>query len=134
MDFCDRLQVRLDTSKPQSIVGTQFGRGSEGPRGIIAYNYAFLHTARKYSSSSFCPIIIDAPNQQGQDDMRKIMRFIVDYRPTNSQVLVATEDMFGLTDNDADIVYVGKRKNQLLDEEVYDEVWDTVRPYLEQLI
>jgi hypothetical protein len=31
-------------------------------------------------------------------------------------------------------VHVGKRKNQLLDEDLYDEVSDVVRPYLGQLI
>jgi hypothetical protein len=111
-----------------------FGRGSEGPRGIIAYYYAFLHTARKYSSSAFCPIVIDAPNQQGQDDMQRVMRFIIDKRPPDSQVIVGTEDLFGLTDHDAAIVNVGRRKNQLLDEDLYGEVSDIVRPYLGQLI
>ena len=43
-----------------------FGRGSEGPRGLIAYYYAFLHTARRYSSSSFCPIVIDRPISKGK--------------------------------------------------------------------
>jgi hypothetical protein len=101
---------------------------------MIAYYYAFLHTARKYSSSAFCPIVIDAPNQQGQDDMEKIMRFIIDKRPPDSQVIVATEDLFGLTEADATIVHVGKRQNQLLDEDKYDEVSDILRPYLERLI
>ena len=84
--------------------------GSEGPRGIIAFYYAFLHTARRYSSCAFCPIVIDAPNQQGQDDMQRVMRFIIDKRPADSQVIVATEDLFGLTEADATIVHVGKRR------------------------
>ncbi|MFC0386806.1 coiled-coil domain-containing protein [Muricoccus vinaceus] len=133
-EFCDHLSVRLDTTKQPSMTIMPFGRGSEGPRGLIAYYYAFLHTARRYSSSSFCPIVIDAPNQQGQDDMRRVMRFIIDKRPADSQVIVATEDLFSLTDNDAKIVRVGKRKNLLLDEDLYDEVSDVVRPYLGQLI
>lgn len=133
-EFADYLSVRIDTSRAPPITSATFGRGSEGPRGIIAYYYAFLHTARKYSSSAFCPIVIDAPNQQGQDDMKRIMRFIIDKRPYNSQVIVATEDLFGLTDNDADIVHVGRRRNQLLNEEQYEEVSDIVRPYLGQLI
>jgi hypothetical protein len=133
-EFATSLSVRVDTTKQPSMTSMPFGRGSEGPRGIIAYYYAFIHTARQYSSSSFCPIVIDAPNQQGQGDMQKVMRFIVDQRPADSQVIVATEDLFGLTDNDAAIVNVGKRKNQLLDEALYDEVSDIFRPYLGQLI
>jgi len=133
-EFSRHLSVRIDDSRPPPITSATFGRGSEGPRGIIAYYYAFLHTARKYTSSAFCPIVIDAPNQQGEDDMEKIMRFIIDERPPDSQVIVATEDLFGLTEADATIVHVGKRANQLLDEDRYDEVSAIVRPYLEHLI
>jgi hypothetical protein len=133
-EFSNHLSVRIDDSRSPPITSSTFGRGSEGPRGIVAYYYAFLHTARKYSSSAFCPIVIDAPNQQGQDDMEKIMRFIIDKRPPDSQVIVATEDLFGLTEADATIVHVGKRQNQLLDEDKYEEVSGIVRPYLEQLI
>ena len=121
-------------SEVRPITSVTFGRGSEGPRAIIAYYYAFLHTARRYSSCAFCPIVIDAPNQQGQDDMQRVMRFIIDKRPPDSQVIVATEDVFGLTESDATIVHVGERVNQLLDEDKYDEVSDIVRPYLEHLI
>ena len=134
IEFADHLSVRIDATRPLSMTSMPFGRGSEGPRGIIAYYYAFLHTARRYSSSAFCPIVIDAPNQQGQDDMERVMRFIIDKRPADAQVIVATEDLFGLTDADATIVHVGKRANQLLDDDKYDEVSDVVRPYLGQLI
>jgi hypothetical protein len=133
-EFADHLSVRIATTKTPSMTSMPFGRGSEGPRGIIAYYYAFLHTVRKYSSAAFAPIVIDAPNQQGQDDMKRVMRFIIDKRPSDSHVIVATEDLFGLTDSDATIVHVGKRQNQLLDEDLYEEVSDIVRPYLGQLI
>jgi hypothetical protein len=44
--------------------------------------------------------------------MERVMRFIIDKRPADAQVIVATEDLFGLTDADATIVHVGKRANQ----------------------
>lgn len=133
-EFCDELSVRIDTTKNPSMTTMPFGRGSEGPRGIIAYYYAFLHTARHFSSSSFCPIVIDAPNQQGQDDMQKVMSFIVDKRPQGSQVIVATEDLFGVEDHNASIIHIGNQKNQLLDSNLFEEVSDIIRPYLGQLI
>lgn len=133
-EFASELSVRLDTEKRLPMASMLLGRGSEGPRGIIAYFYAFLHTVRKYSTSTFCPIVIDAPNQHGQDDMPRIMRFLLDRQPAESQVIIATENLFGLTEEDAAIIPVGKRKNQLLDEDLYDEVSDTLRPYLGQLI
>ena len=41
--------------------------------------------------------------------MQRVMRFIIDKRPPDSQVIVAAEDLFGLTRSDATIVHVGKR-------------------------
>ena len=66
--------------------------------------------------------------------MPTVIRFIFDQKPPDSQVIVATHDLYGLTDKDATIVNVGKRENQLLDEDNYDEVSDIFRPYLGQLI
>ncbi len=49
--------------------------------------------------------------------MPRVMRFIVDEQPEGSKINIAIERLFGLTDPDANIVEVGKRKNQLLAEE-----------------
>jgi hypothetical protein len=65
--------------------------------------------------------------------MPKVMRFIFDQQPEGSQVIVATEHLFGLTEADASIVPVGRRKNQLLSEDDYERVSDIFRPYLGQL-
>jgi hypothetical protein len=45
-EFASHLSVRIDTTKTASMISMPFGRGSEGPRGIIAYYYALLHTVR----------------------------------------------------------------------------------------
>ncbi len=123
--FSEQLDVRLDDVRRQRMSSMVLGRGSEGPRGLIAYYYAFLHTANAHSSSAFCPIVIDAPNQQGQDDvhMPRIMQFIVDQRPERSQVIVASEKLFDLSPDSVDVVEVGKAKNQVLSEEHYAAVW-----------
>ena len=60
-----RLDVGLDGSG--SIASPPRARGSEGPRGLAAYYYALLHTIREFGSATFCPIVVDAPKQQGQD-------------------------------------------------------------------
>ena len=75
-EFAEYLSVRVDMGRAPSMVSMPFGRGSERSRGIIALYYAFLHTARRYSSCAFCPIVIDAPNQQRRDDMQRVLRFI----------------------------------------------------------
>jgi hypothetical protein len=142
--FYDHLQkyavalgvTSIDEQRKPQLSSVSVRRGSEGPRGLMAYYYAFLQTARKYSSSAFCPIVIDAPNQQGQDDlnMPRIMKFILEDRPADSQVIVATEQLFGVDPATVDVKEVGKRSHQVLREEDFESVSDLMRPYLGQLI
>ena len=37
--------------------------GSDLPRVLLAFYFAILRTIEKYSTSTFCPIILDSPKQ-----------------------------------------------------------------------
>ena len=78
--------------------------GSDLPRGLLAYYFAFLQTVNKYSTCAFCPIVIDSPKQQDQDqgNYKKIINFLVDNQPEDSQMII------GLVDT-ADIDLPGKK-------------------------
>ncbi|QAU44341.1 hypothetical protein [Bradyrhizobium guangzhouense] len=134
--FSMSLDVRVESSKSGSIANAHLARGSEGPRGLTAYFYAFLHTAKEFGSSTFCPIVIDAPNQQGQDGQHlpAIISFLVKKRPENAQLILGVEDAVGITADDADIVGVGVQKRQLLDDNQFATVSEHLRPYLAQLV
>ena len=106
--------------------------GSCLPRALLAYYYSFLHVMRNYSSSVFSPIIIDSPNQQAQDatNLPKMLNFINNKKPANSQLILGTEDLCG-------IEFGGKiielqEKQSLLQKSDYDEVYATVIPLLEK--
>jgi hypothetical protein len=132
--FTSELDVNMPTSKRDVIQGAKFGRGSEGPRGLAAYYYAFLQTAGQYGSSAFCPIVIDAPNQQGQDKghLDQIIRFLLTRAPANAQIIIGTE---AISDHQgANVIDVTHKKKQVLREDRYDEVADYVRPFLTQSI
>jgi hypothetical protein len=135
-NFAIDLGVRLDDARRAQLSSVSLRRGSEGPRGLMIYYYAFLQTARQYSSSAFCPIVIDAPNQQGQDtiNMPRMMRFILDEKPADSQVIIAAEQLFGVVASEVGVVEVGKRSRQVLREEDYERVSGLIRPFLGQLI
>lgn len=77
--------------------------GSDYPRAILAYNFATLKAIENNHNSTFCPIIIDAPNQQEQDksNLEKILNFISKHKHENRQLIV------GLVD-DCDIDFGGK--------------------------
>jgi hypothetical protein len=134
--FAQELDVRIGDDRSASMSATPHARGSEGPRGLAAYNYAFLHTARQFGSSVFCPLVIDAPNQQGQDALHlpAIIAFLVKKRPSGAQLILGVEEAVGISNNDAQIMHVGMRKNQLLDAEQFEAVRKHLRPYLDQLV
>lgn len=128
------LDVRLPDVTAKTIQGLNIGRGSEGPRALAAYYYAFLHTAEQYGSAVFCPVVIDAPNQQGQDvvHLRTIMSFLLSGAPSGAQVIVGAESVVAQTD--ATIIDVGWKKNRVLREAEYERVSAYLNPFLEQSI
>ncbi len=136
VSFAQELDVRVGDDRSASISTTTHARGSEGPRGLAAYDYAFLHTAREFGSSVFCPLVIDAPNQQGQDaqHLPAIISFLVERRPSGAQLILGVEEAVGIAGNEARIVNVGVRKNQLLSDAQFEAVSEHLRPYLAQLV
>ena len=58
-------------------------QGSDLPRALLAYGFSILHVMRRHASSVFCPLVIDSPIQQEQDQENhvRILQFIRDNRP-----------------------------------------------------
>jgi hypothetical protein len=134
--FATQLDVRVGDVRSKAISRMNFARGSEGPRGLAAYYYACLHTAREFGSSAFCPLVIDAPNQQGQDAVHlpAIISFLVKQRPPGSQLILGVEEPAGISKGDADIISVGERRNQLLRDAEFEAVSEHLRPHMAQLV
>ncbi|MDH2404205.1 hypothetical protein QCM77_30265 [Bradyrhizobium sp. SSUT18] len=131
VSFAKELDVRLGDDRSTAISTTTNARGSEGPRGLAAYNYAFLHTAREFGSSVFCPLVIDAPNQQGQDaqHLPAIIAFLVKRRPSGAQLILGVEEAVGIEADDARIVNIGERRNQLLSAAQFETVSNHLSAY-----
>jgi len=106
--------------------------GSALPRAILAYFFSILCTMDRYGTSAACPIIIDEPNQQGQDDlnMGSVLKFIRDQRPADSQLILGIVDDHGVQ-FDGDTVYL-KNKRHLLRESDYGKGLDRVKPFLDK--
>lgn len=131
-DGADHLDVVLPDDYRGAILLPDLGRGSETPRALFAYYYAVLQTARRHSSAPLCPIVVDEPDQQGQDDenMRTIMKFIIDCRPPDSQMIIAVEKNFYEGKLPCQIIDLNRQKRSVLSAEMYDEVSELMRPYL----
>lgn len=130
-EFSKSLDVRLDDKRRPSLSGVNIGRGSEGPRALLAYYYAFLRVAFSHSSMSFCPIVIDAPNQQGQDKthMPAMMKLMIKQAPKDCQLIIAAEDQYGLSDDEIETIDVTGEKDHVLRTEQYKHVSEVIRPY-----
>jgi hypothetical protein len=105
---------KIDSSIPET--------GSALPRALIAYYFSIFQVMRKYTSSAFCPIIIDSPNQQAQDlgHVDKILKFIDRNQPEDSQLILGIEELYDV-DFNCDIIEL-KEEKSLLQKSDYKEV------------
>lgn len=94
----DRLKLPpINTSKLRLTSRPDLS-GSGGPRSVLAY-YAALWTVCRGTYGSFSlPLVIDAPQQQGQDDINlpNILSFIANDLSSHAQVILGIEMITGL--------------------------------------
>lgn len=67
--------------------------GSGGPRSALAYYAALWYTCRSKHAAFSVPLVVDAPNQQGQDknNLPKVLDFLSSHLPDGCQVIVGSE-------------------------------------------
>lgn len=108
--------------------------GSDLPRALLAYYYAFMHTMKKYSTSAFCPMVVDTPVQQDQDktNAARMIGFCLNETPADSQLILGTVSLHGVK-YDGHVVETDT-KNKLLKTSRYDEVHEILRPYYTKLL
>jgi len=130
------LDVTLEGSRQQMIQTIQAARGSEGPRGLLAYYYAFLRTSARFTHATSFPIVIDAPNQQGQDEFHlpQVLDFIFERAPEGAQVIVAAEEAGSNLPANVEVRVFGERKRQVLRENEFDDVRERFAVYTRQMI
>lgn len=68
--------------------------GSALPRSLLAYQFAVLHTAKEKGDAKIFPLVVDSPNQQGQDaeHLSQMLNFIVKRTPVGQQLILAVEE------------------------------------------
>ncbi|HCC94790.1 MAG TPA: hypothetical protein DEQ26_10780 [Flavobacteriaceae bacterium] len=122
----EKYYKRIDSSIKES--------GSVMPRALMAYYYSILSIIKKYGSSAFCPIIIDSPNQQGQDkeNLPRLIKFIIEKQPNDSQLILGLEEIPEGHPNE--YVIELKEERSLLQTEDFDEVMTEMKPYLKEII
>lgn len=94
--------------------------GSDQPRAILAYFFTALDAIKNGNNSTFFPIVIDAPNQQEQDEdhLDKILKFIPTSIPKNSQLILGLVNDAGVQFEGSEIIFEND-KYHLLSENDY---------------
>jgi hypothetical protein len=107
--------------------------GSTKPRALLAYYFSILHVMQKFGSSTYFPIIIDEPDQQGQDElnMPNVLSFIKDYVPSNSQIIIGLINDYGVS-FEGEIIN-SDTKYSILQEDEFELVYKDVMPLLTKI-
>lgn len=81
-----------DTGKARLISRPKLS-GSGGPRSVLAYYAALWANCYDQMGSFHVPLVVDSPNQQGQDDINlpKIIEFICEKLPQHAQLILGSE-------------------------------------------
>ena len=104
--------------------------GSGGPRSSLAY-YAALWQACSSNYATFSiPLVIDSPNQQGQDNINLpiVLKFISNNLPKHSQIILGSEID---TEDEFDKRIHFDKPYSLLQEDEYESVESIVNPLLD---
>lgn len=106
--------------------------GSGGPRSLLAYYAALWATFTSDYGSFSIPMVIDAPNQQGQDhlNMPKVLKFIANDLPSTGQVIVGTEVK---SEDPFDKIIEFKEPYKLLSEKEFLEIGLFIEPLVNQM-
>jgi hypothetical protein len=106
--------------------------GSAGARMLVAYYFAIFQVMEKFKTGLSCPIVIDSPNQQAQDQghVDKIYNFIKDNQPKNSQLILGLEELYNV-DFGGKIIDLTE-KYSLLNGDEFDDVFGQMNYFMSQ--
>ncbi len=106
--------------------------GSGGPRSVLAYYAALWRVSLGTHGSFSVPLVIDAPQQQGQDEnnLPKIIQFIANELPKEAQIILGIETK---TEEHFDKVIELNDPYHLLQPEEYTSVQQVIDPLLKSM-
>lgn len=133
--FVQQLKVPNLTERNYKAIDSNIREtGSDLPRALLAYYYAFIHTMKRYSTSAFCPIVVDTPVQQDQDpaNAARMISFCLNKIPADSQLILGTVSLHGVKYEGH--VIATDTKNKVLKIDLFDEVSDFLKPYYARLL
>jgi predicted nucleic acid-binding Zn-ribbon protein len=133
--FLQQLQVKeLSEASYKEVHSKIKENGSDLPRALLAFYFAIIKTIEKYSTTTRCPLVIDSPKQQDQDpeNWKRMLEFMRDQRPPESQMIVGLVDDMGISLG-GDVIEL-KDERQLLQSSQYNDVAEEMRMYIDKAL
>jgi hypothetical protein len=123
--------VNLSEDRYKSFDANIPESGSDLPRALLAYYYSILHAINENDSATVCPIVIDSPRQQDQDQVNwlRILNFMRDNQPTDTQLILSLVEDSGV--NFGGTVIELDEKLSVLTKEQYDSVAGELLPLIQ---
>jgi hypothetical protein len=129
-----KLSVPELTEKAsKSLVPKIAYQGSDLPRALIAYGFSILNTMRQTTTGIYAPIIIDSPIQQDQDQENhtKILEFIRDNQPENTQLIMGVVDLKNVA-FDGDIILLENEDRAVLLKQEFQLALSHIEPFIQK--
>jgi len=130
--YLEKLDVtELDEESYKEVDCIIKESGSDKPRALLAFYFAILKTIEKYSTTTFCPVVIDSARQQEQDteNWTKMLEFMRDNRSSDNQMIVGLVDDLDIPLGGTVIELTDER--QLLQADQYSAVAKRFRPFID---
>ena len=126
------LNLPMIDIKRQRLTSRPSLSGSGGPREILAYYSAIWETVGEFGEF-VVPIVVDSPNQQGQDheNLPKVLEFVSKKLPSSNQVIIGSEMDAGY---EFDKIIELDRPYSLLHEEEFDSLNEMMSGYIQKMI
>lgn len=128
-----KLDVLTMSEKSYKTVTSKIAEtGSGKPRALLAYYFSILEVINEFSTSVFCPIVIDSPNQQDQEkaNLDKMLDFIIEKKPVGSQLILGLVEMNDISFEGETLIL--NEKHSLLGKTDYPTISVEIKKILEK--
>lgn len=128
-----------DYATPSKVIRAN-ALGSDLPRSLLAQQISLLHTMHEFNKYVVCPLVIDSPLQQEQDNKnaKAIFEYIFSGALAEEQTIVGTldsEDIRKIAETVGSVTIVDlTEKYSLLQQSEYEKVLDELNPLHEEIL
>jgi hypothetical protein len=130
------LNLQPDEGQFRAIDTKISGLGSARPRAALSYFFSIQALSKEYSTYNRFPIVIDEPEQQGQDDinMPAILKFLNKMSNISHQTILGLQNTDGMEVLEENIISKTTTKYSVMNEEDFTAAEKIATPLIEKIL